>query len=255
MIAKSTVSFVRSLHQKKQREAQQLFLVEGEKMVEELLASDFLIHSLYATEKWETSSLSATQKDSLTLVSDKVLEQLSVLKTANKVVAVVKQPLQKGINELKQKYYIALDSISDPGNMGTIIRIADWFGINELFYSSDSVELYNPKVVQATMGSIFRVNAIETDLQELLEQNQNEMQLPVIATVLKGKNIYEQQLPSAGILVIGNESRGVSPGLQKYFTHTVSIPSFSTYIKGAESLNAAVATGIVCAELKRQQLK
>ena len=251
MISKNTLSFVRSLHQKKYRIEHQLFLVEGEKMVEELLRSDFNIHSLYANEKWDADKLSPKNKRLLTPVTDKVLEQLSALKTANQVIAVVYMAETKFNNELKQKYYLALDHISDPGNMGTILRIADWFGMDEIFYSKESVERYNPKVVQATMGSLFRIKAYEVDMEELLALNKQKFHLPVIGTVLNGKNIFEQKLPSSGILMIGNESRGINPLLQKYFTLPVSIPSFNSNLQSAESLNAAVATGIVCAEVRR----
>ncbi len=244
---------MRSLHQKKYRAEHQLFLVEGAKMVEELLRSDFIIHSLYASDKWDAGKLSPKNKRLLTTVTDKVLEQLSVLKTANQVIAVVFMREIKIKNELEQKYYLALDHISDPGNMGTILRIADWFGIDEIFYSKESVELYNPKVVQATMGSLFRIKAYEVDLEAMLELNKQKFQLPVIGTVLNGKNIFEQKLPTSAILMIGNESRGINPQLQKYFTLPVSIPSFNNNFESAESLNAAVATGIVCAEIKRQQ--
>lgn len=252
MISKSTVSFVRSLHQKKFRIEHNLFLVEGEKMVNELLISDFEIHSLYATEKWEGSKPSLKGMELLTIVTEKVLDQLSALKTPNQVIAVVHQPEIKFKNELENKFYLALDNITDPGNMGTILRIADWFGIDELFYSTESVELFNPKVVQSTMGSLFRIRAYQIDLIELLELNKKKFQLPVIATVLNGKNIFEEKLPSSGILLIGNESKGINPLLKNYFTIPISIPSYNTNLQSAESLNVGVATGIVCAEMKRQ---
>lgn len=253
MISKTTISFVRSLHQKKFRKEHKLFIVEGEKMVDELLASDYIIHSLYATEKWINSRLKKS-KQLLSIVSDKVLEQLSALKTSNQALAVVHQPEKiTGIN-LEEKYYLALDNISDPGNMGTILRIADWFDIDEIFYSNESVELFNPKVVQATMGSLFRIKAHEVHLEQMLSVNKTKFQLPVIGTVLNGENIFKQKLPSSGIILIGNESRGINIELQKYFTLAVSIPSFNSNLHSAESLNAAVAAGIVCTEIKRQQL-
>ena len=253
MISKNTVSFVRSLHHKKFRNEHNLFIIEGEKMVDELLTSDFIIHSLYASDKWDLSKLSADKKALVTIVTVKVLEQLSALKSPNRVIAVVHQPEIKFNNKLEDKFYLALDNITDPGNMGTILRIADWFGIDELFYSKESVELFNPKVVQATMGSLFRIKAYQFDLTELFELNKNKFQLPVIATVLNGKNIFEERLPSSGILLIGNESRGINPSLQKHFTMPISIPSFNYNMQSAESLNVAIATGIVCAEMKRQQ--
>lgn len=246
------MGFVRSLHQKKYRAQHQLFIVEGEKMVEELLASDFRIQSIYASEKWAEATLTTKSRNILTRVSEKVLEQLSALKTANQVIAVVHQPNFNFKNKLENKYYLALDAISDPGNMGTILRIADWFGIDEIFYSRECVEIFNPKVVQATMGSVFRVKAYAAELLQLFEMNKNNYKLPVLGTILKGKNIYEQHLPAAGILMIGNESRGINPELQNYFTLPISIPSFNSGLQSAESLNAAVATGIVCSELKRK---
>ena len=248
------LSFVRSLHQKKCRIEHKLFLVEGEKMVNELMASDFIIHSLFADDNWEPASLFRDSQKLLQTVNAKELAQISTLQTPNKVLAVVHQPEIVFDGYLNNKHYLLLDDISDPGNVGTIIRIADWFGINEIFYSPQSVEPFNPKVVQSTMGSIFRIKIHEVDTVQLLDLNKQTVQLPVIAAVLSGKNVFEQQLTLTGILVIGNESRGINSKLQSYFTHPVCIPSFSLSAQSAESLNVAVATGILCSEIKRQQM-
>lgn len=234
------MKWIRSLHTKKHRDETGLYLVEGEKMVNEALTHhadsielllhtpDFLIKASFPFE--------------IIPVSDKLLADVSALTTPNKALAV----LRKGNNHsvsITDQLIIALDGVQDPGNMGTILRIADWFGIHTVLCSTHTVECYNPKVIQASMGAIFRVNTRYTDLAAFMRTYTE----PIFGAVLDGKNIYGEQLPAKGMLLMGNEGNGISPELLPFITHPLSIPRFG----GAESLNVSVATGIILSEFKR----
>jgi TrmH family RNA methyltransferase len=243
MLSKNEIKFIRSLQQKKFRDQEKLFVVEGEKMAQELLNSNYKIHSTYATANWiAESGIEATE------VSGKELERISGLKHPNKVISLVgyyqhsidSQSIYNGLS-------LVLDDVRDPGNLGTIIRLADWFGIQHIICSKQTVDAYNPKVVQATMGSFFRVQLHYTDLDLFLNEAQ-ENDVPIYATVLDGSSVYEADLSATGLIVMGSESHGVSEQLEKYFTHRIKIPSFGK----AESLNVAMATGIICSEFKRR---
>lgn len=281
MISKSDIQFIKSLHQKKYREQYGMFLVEGVKMVNELLRSTFRVHALYALEPCLNSlqiSTKLPENIKTAPVGETELRKISALSTPNKVLAVVHIPQSAGIprpgsgtgsfresdpgNDAGEAgemapyghagpgcgtdLLIALDNVQDPGNMGTIIRIADWFGISAVVASPDSVEFYNPKVVQASMGSLFRVQLRQARLEELLER----AGAPVYGALLEGKSIYEEPFSMNGILLLGNESKGLSPGLGRYITHPVTIPRLGT----AESLNVAVASAVICSEMRRKQM-
>lgn len=237
MITANKKKFVKSLAQKKFRTEHDCFVVEGVKLVEELLQSDFRVLDIYATSNWiENNSLVDAEQ-----VSRKDLAIMSSFKTANEVLAVVKQKQHYTIDYSKH-LTIALDNIQDPGNLGTIIRTADWFGINTIVCSTDTVDIYNPKVIQATMGSLFRVNVAYTDLAEFFEQNNS---LNVYGALLDGENVYQKRLNNKGsILLMGNESKGISSQLQPFITDKVLIPK----VGQAESLNVSTATAILCAE-------
>lgn len=228
--------FVKSLQLKKNRIKYNLFLVEGEKIVEELLNSDFEVVGVFATKDWSGSFVG-----SLTEVSEQELASISTLKTPNNVLAVAKQKQQQLSNNFS-KPIIALDTIQDPGNLGTIIRTADWFGINNIICSESCVDMYNPKVVQATMGSIFRLNIVFTSLADFFKENKH---LQVYGALLDGKNCYATTLhPDNSVLLMGNESVGINPKLFPYIHEKITIPKFGH----AESLNVSIATGILCAE-------
>ena len=228
--------FVKSLQLKKNRIKYNLFLVEGEKIVEELLNSDFEVVGVFATKNWNGSFVG-----SLTEVSEQELASISTLKTPNNVLAVAKQKQQQLSNNFS-KPIIALDTIQDPGNLGTIIRTADWFGINNIVCSESCVEMYNPKVVQATMGSIFRLNIVFTSLVDFFKENEH---LQVYGALLDGKNCFTTTLRADNsVLLMGNESVGINPKLFPYIHEKISIPKFGH----AESLNVAIATSILCAE-------
>ncbi len=247
MLSQADIKLINSLKQTKARRKTGLFLVEGPKMVSELLNySDFEIQFIAGNKKW-LDSHSADFSFPLKEISEKALQKLSNFSTANEVLAVVKMPEYQDFKINNDSLYLVLDNIQDPGNLGTIIRTAEWFGINEIICSMNTVDCFNPKVVQATMGSLFRVKCNYTDLYTFLEK-QN---LPIYGTLLNGKNIYQEPLSQAGFIVIGNESKGISSEVQNLITNPIFIPSSSQ--SKAESLNASVATAIVCAEFRKLQ--
>jgi TrmH family RNA methyltransferase len=245
MLSKAQIKRIRSLQLKKYREAEGFFIAEGKKIVEELIDSEITIEHIYALEEYIASLSSSVP---YTKISKEELDKVSALTTAQGVVAVCKIPEGgKTQPDLKKDLVLALDEIKDPGNMGTIIRIADWFGINHIYCSEECVDTYNPKVIQASMGSIARVKVQYVNLSDRLSSMGEG--IPVYGALLSGKNIYKEKLAPNGILVIGNESNGVSQAVQKYITNPVSIPSYN--LNGPESLNAAIATAILCAEFRK----
>lgn len=240
MLSISHKKFVKSLKQKKFRDQHNSFVVEGVKMVEELLTTDYKVTHIFATSKWlaDHPDIAAVE------ISKKDLDIISNLKTPNEVVAVVNKK-DHPLNDLSAQFTIALDYIQDPGNLGTIIRTADWFGVKNIVCSTDSVDVYNPKVMQATMGSLFRVNVIYTSLEEFFIKNPG---LKVYGTLLKGENLYHTKINTPGsVLLMGNESKGIANQLLPFITDKITIPKFGK----AESLNVAIATAIFCSESKR----
>lgn len=252
MLSKSTIKFVRQLHQKKYRNEHKLFIVEGEKIVKELLTSSFTIHSVFGLASWVADSLGSNENFPVNIVNEKELEAISLLDAPNKVLAVVHQAgpakevsFREGVN------YLLLDVIRDPGNLGTILRIADWFGIDAVILSMDCVEAYNPKVVQSSMGSIFRVNFMDCVLTEFLSKAKKSTEVTVYGATLEGMNLYDVKFGKSAILVIGNESDGLSENVRRHIDREVTIPSFNKMDSRPESLNAAIATAIFCSELRR----
>ncbi len=244
MLSKNQIKFIRSLQQKKCRDEHGLFVVEGVKLVEELMASQVEVHSVYATEKWQCNE--KNQKVSVTLIKLNELERISGLKTPNEVLAIARIPQNPfEASQLQGKLTLALNRINDPGNLGTIIRIADWFGIETVLCSHGTVACYNPKVVQATMGALFRVKVQYVNLEEVLQSIEGV--IPVYGAVMEGTSIYDKTLSQEGIIVMGSESHGIDDLLLP-FTQPITIPSYGT----AESLNVASATAVICAEFKRR---
>lgn len=234
---------IQNLADKKFRDEKGLFKIEGPKLVDEFLSSDFKINCIVATKNWlEThfASLPTELQAHAFEVSPSKLQSLSSLKTANQVIAVVHKSNPSFIIP-KDKVSIVLDDIQDPGNMGTIIRIADWFGIEQIFCSLHSVDCYNSKVVQSTMGSLLRVKIYYTDIEELFRTTE----LPVYAALLHGESIFEMKKVNRGFLLIGNESKGIHPSLLNSSIFPITIPK----VGAAESLNAAVATGIIVSQI------
>ncbi|MFM9007932.1 MAG: TrmH family RNA methyltransferase [Bacteroidota bacterium] len=257
MLSKADIKRIRSLHQRKFRELEGMFIAEGPKLVDELLRSHSGAVWIYHTTEWHPPAVRRSDVH-LVEVSEKELEQISAFDTANRVLAVSAIPTRSSFVEAPANgLHLLLDRISDPGNLGTIIRIADWFGIDTVFCSLDTVELYNPKVLQATMGSAFRVKLRYVSLPELLMKNSLGASLPVFAAVLGGENLYSHSLAQDALLILGNESHGLSPLLLPFVTASLSIPAYQSSSGNghAESLNVAVATGILCAEFRRKSGK
>lgn len=243
MLSKAQIKYIRSLTQQKFRNEYKVFVAEGEKIALEWLSSDNAIKMVIATEEWVGNHLHLLSKHpeaELHIVKDHELAALSGLQTPNKVMLLVSMQ-ENGSIPVLNEWYLALDDIQDPGNMGTIIRIADWFGIHHLVCSPDCVDVYNPKVVQSAMGGHLRVRMYESDLVAFLSGSS----LPKIAATLDGENVYHVPRLAAGILIIGNESKGVSGRVAAMATKKVMIPRKG----GAESLNAGVSAGILCALL------
>lgn len=240
MVTKNQIKLISGLHQKKQRFVNQLFFAEGVKVIQELLQSNFELEHLYTT----LNDFQEVQTSKRTLINDQELKKISALTTPNSCLAVFKMPVENEINN--NGLILALDDIRDPGNLGTILRLCDWFGIKQIVCSKETVDIYNPKVVQATMGSIARVNVNYVDLKTYLSQTK----LPVFGTFMDGETIYKKNLPENGIIIMGNEANGISAEIEKTVTTRLTIPRFGELQK-TESLNVATATAIILSEFKR----
>jgi RNA methyltransferase, TrmH family len=253
MISKKQVSLITSLHHKKFRKEHGLFIAEGEKVVSDLLQSNAIVKELYVTKDfYENHFRKAKTTIQPEIISEKELEKISALTTPQHILAVAEIPRRGDETiELKGNLTLMLDDIQDPGNLGTIIRIADWFGIQKVICSETSTDVFSPKVVQACMGSLFRVKVHYMGLEECFLANRLDANVPVYGSMLDGNNIYETKLFDDGIILVGNESKGISNHLKKYITTSLSIPSFNKS-KGIDSLNAAIATGIICSEFRRR---
>lgn len=234
MLTNAEIKRIKSLKDKKFRDEFGQFVVEGEKLVEEALTSDFNVCAVYRTDE----------------IGEEAMSRMSQLSSPSPVLAVVEKPAPRGL-ALERGLYLGLDSIRDPGNMGTILRLADWFGITTVCASQDCVEVFNPKVVQASMGSIFRVDVVLCDLPDVCRRFR-AMDMPVYGTFLDGKNIYTQTLADEGLIVMGNEAAGVSPEVASQASTRLLIPSFAGDRRTAESLNVATATAIVLSEFRRR---
>jgi TrmH family RNA methyltransferase len=249
MLSKSNISLLQSLQHKKFRREHGLFLVEGYKSVTEFANSAYQIEAVYHTTAIAPKMLKLSQKMNCIEISSAVIEKISALKTPADVIAVVKIPQWPVLTSttLNKKFSIVLDAIQDPGNIGTIIRTADWFGIENIICSEDCVEVYNPKVVQATMGSLSRMNVHYVDLPSIL----SDTKLPIYGALLDGQNIYSTNFGVEGLIVMGNEGNGLSDKVKQLVTKAITIPRGGE----AESLNVAIATAIFCSEISRNKLK
>jgi TrmH family RNA methyltransferase len=249
MLSKSQISLLTSLQHKKFRREHGFFLVEGYKSVIEFISSGYQVDSIYHTPAIAPKMLNLSRKINFQEISMKDIEKISTLKTPQDVIGLIKIPIWATLNynSLKQKFSLVLDSIQDPGNMGTIIRTADWFGITDIICSEDTVDVYNPKVVQATMGSLARVNVHYANLEEVLPH----AGLPIFGAMLDGENIYNSNFGTEGLLIMGNEGNGISPAIERLITTKITIPRAGK----AESLNVAIATAILCSEIKRNSMK
>lgn len=239
-ISKNQLKLITSLSQKKYRQKHQLFIAEGVKVVKELLNSTFKVEIIFCTDDFET----AISEDKIHRISENELKKISTLKTPNKVLGIFKIPQEKPLE--KSGLTVALDTLNDPGNLGTIIRLCDWFGIQQLICSTKTVDCYNQKVVQASMGSLTRISILYTDLENYLK----ETALPTFIADMEGENIYKTKVPKEAVLIMGNEANGVSNKIKELVANKISIPRFGES-KKTESLNVATATAILLSEFSR----
>ncbi|WP_066628561.1 TrmH family RNA methyltransferase [Labilibacter marinus] len=251
MINQNKIKLISSLNKKKYREQHQLFIAEGEKLVLDLINSKLNISEVFIRDNWNGNKIIPTGITT-THTTEQYLKKISQLKTAPPIIALCSMP-KKNLADINfsNDLCIALDDIQDPGNLGTIIRLADWFGIKNIVCSQNTVDVYNPKVIQATMGAIARVNIHYTDIEELLIEQQKQ-QVPIYGTFLDGEDIYSNKLSPSGIIVMGNEGKGISPAIEQYVDSKLLIPSFSTNLDKSESLNVSTATAITLSEFKRR---
>jgi TrmH family RNA methyltransferase len=249
MLSKSQINLLKSLQHKKFRREHGFFLAEGRKSIAEFVNSPYQVEAVYHIAVFDPKVLKLSQKINLCEISVTDLEKISSLKTPQDVIALVKIPEWPVLehNSLKGHFSLVLDGIQDPGNLGTIIRIADWFGITHIICSEDTVEAYNPKVVQACMGSLARVRIYYDDLSKFL----SKIKLPVFGALLNGNSIYETDFGSEGLILMGNEGNGIRPEIQQLVSQAVTIPRTGK----AESLNVAIATGLFCSEITRKSHK
>lgn len=238
MLSKNQIKFVHSLELKKNRKREQLFVAEGPKVVGDLLRAGFRPHSIFSTNSRQNGQF----------VTEEELQRISFLQHPQEVLAVFEIPDSELLPVNPNGLSLALDGIQDPGNLGTIIRIADWFGIDAIYCSQETADVYNPKVVQATMGSIAHVPITYCNLVELL----SKVECPIYGTLLDGEDVYQKELQKNGIIVMGNEGNGISQEVRSMITHRLLIPNFSNSKETAESLNVAIATAITCSEFKRR---
>jgi len=247
-ISNQRIKYIRSLDQKKVRRTEGVFLAEGPKIVGDLWET-FSCKLLVATREWLQQHPEAMANEILEVTTEE-LSRASLLKTPQQVLAVFHQPdYVFDASVLQRQLCLALDGVQDPGNLGTIIRVADWFGIEHILCSPDTVEVYNPKVIQATMGAIARVQLHYLPLPAFISSLQD---IPVYGTFLDGQNIYEDDLTPNGLIVMGNEGNGISEELRKLISKRLLIPNYPAGRTTSESLNVAVATSIVCAEFRRR---
>lgn len=246
-ITNGIIKWVHSLAQKKNRDNERCFVAEGTKCVLDTLGA-FRLRGLFCTENW----LRTYNIEYADVVSSSQIERMSMLKTPTEVIAVYEIPdYDVDLSETVRNLNLALDNVQDPGNLGTIIRIADWFGINDIYCSEGTVDVYNPKVVQATMGAIARVRVHYCDLPGLFGTLKD---VPVFGTFLDGDSIYEEKLGSNGFIVMGNEGKGISPEVEKYVDKRLLIPSYPVGVVTSESLNVGMATAIVVSEFRRRMI-
>lgn len=245
MLSKSQISFIKSLHQKKYRKENGIFIIEGIKSIAEFIQSSYQIHSIYYLAQYQPLLPALPANIKLFEVNNAELAKISTLQTPQGILALVHIPKNPvlDVKQLKNTFSLVLDDVQDPGNLGTIIRTADWFGFKQIICSSHTVEVYNPKTVQATMGSLSRVDIFYQDLVPLLSAGT----VPVFGAVFNGKSMYDMDWRKEGLVVLGNEGQGISPEIIDLITDPVTIPR----IGGAESLNVAICAAILCADISR----
>ena len=252
MISKARIKFINQLKLKKYRDSNALFIAEGHRNVIDFLSGDIKLKYLYALESWFDKAKCTPDNNKFNIANTDSLKKISALKTPPEVVAVFEIPDYEDLVINRNNLYLALDDISDPGNLGTIIRTADWFGITDIICSKNTVDYLNPKVVQATMGSLSRVKLHYCDLAEAIRNTDNK--IAIYGAFLNGQSIAEISSPASGIIVIGSEAHGISPEIGALVTNKITIPGFeSNRNSKPESLNASIATAIICYAFKNQK--
>ncbi|BBE19278.1 tRNA (guanosine(18)-2'-O)-methyltransferase [Aquipluma nitroreducens] len=253
MLSKNKIKLIQSLNRKKDRDESGLFLVEGNKMVEEALRSEYQIETLVCTSQFADQHPEIRLKAKEIIETDKdSLQKASLLQNPQEALAIIIQPeIETPELNLNAELCLALDFIQDPGNLGTILRIADWFGITTVICSENTVDVFNPKVVQASMGAIFRIKTGYINLESFLSKA-SKSQIPVYGTFMDGNNIYTESLTRNGIVILGNEGNGISDSISRLVNRRIAIPTFSTNPNKAESLNVAIAASICCSEFRRR---
>ena len=244
MVSKNQIKLITSLQQKKFRQTHKLFIAEGAKVIQEFLQSNFVLEHLFVTETIFTE----VDNSQITTISESDLKKITCLATPNNCLALFKIPDQK--KTVNSGLIVALDDIRDPGNLGTIIRLCDWFGVSQIICSEQTVDVYNPKVIQATMGSISRVSVSYLNLENYIK----EANSPVYGTFMDGKNVYNEVLPENAILILGNEANGISNQLEQVVSNKIAIPRFGN-MQQTESLNVATATAIFLSEFRRNPIE
>ena len=255
MLIKHLTNIIQNLEKKKFREKYNLFKIEGEKLVQELFLSDMKVDTLIARPSWIERNRQKAQSYNTIEVNEIEMGRVSNFKSLPEVIALAQIPVKEhSPEEIKNELSIVLNGIQDPGNLGTILRLSDWFGVRHVFCDHDCANIFNPKSVQASMGAIFRVNVFYLDLVEFIPQfvDQN---FPCYGAFLEGENIYRTELRTKGFIVMGNEGNGISPEIERFVTRKITIPSFAHSPYSTESLNVGVATGIILSEFKRIEYK
>ena len=252
VLSKNKIKLIRSLDQKKNRLASGLFIAEGKKLVFDLLRTEIPISEVFCTNPISSGLINYKSNLKIEIVSTEDLARISFLKTTPEIVAVLMIPkFVIDWTEIKNNLSLVLDGIQDPGNMGTIIRLADWFGIRNIVCSEDSADLYNPKVIQSTMGAFARVKVHYVALPAFLNQAK-QSGIPVYGTFLEGENLYQCDLTPNGLIVMGNEGNGISDLTAEFISRKINIPSYPAGVRTSESLNVAIATSVICSEFRRR---
>jgi len=252
MISGNCIKHIKSLGAKKNRNRERVFVVEGAKTVAELLRSDMKVKKIYALKSWAADNAASFKGVDIQEVDESDMKKISVMQTAPEVLAEVFYKEEKKFSFDSGGLYLALDAVQDPGNFGTIIRIANWFGISAVLASHGCVDLYNSKTVQASMGSVFRVDVFYCDLPEILQKAALE-KIPVYGTFLDGGNVYTEKLSPNGVIVLGNEGHGILPETQPFIKRKLFIPCGSDKKTAPESLNVSTAAAVVCSEFFRRK--
>jgi len=253
MLSKSTIKLINSLSIKKYRQKEEMFLVEGDKITIEVLKSEYQVLKLYGTSEFISKNTGIIKNAKETFVIDPVsLKKASLLKQPQNCLAICKMPANTGISEhINGSLSMYIDGVQDPGNFGTIIRICDWFGLTQVFCSPDTVDIYNPKVIQASMGSFCRIQLCYSNFEDVLKLAKKS-NISTIGAFMDGSDIYREALPLKALLIVGNEGNGIRPSVKNQISRKITIPTYRLGNNRPESLNVAIATGIICAEFRRQ---